>query len=118
MLPPTPAAVAAYFAQRRGSLAGFTPDEVRNNERLWLVEVCGLSEPPESEARAPAPAREGRALEAEDGGSMEPEVVPAIHAANSHCGACGQPFQPRREWSRYCTVNCKQRAKRARRVGA
>ena len=69
MLPPTPAAVAAYFAQRRGTLAGFTPDETRHNEWLWLVEVCKLSE---SEAAA--------ALEAENGGSTSAEVIPVVQS--------------------------------------
>jgi hypothetical protein len=55
LLPPAPAAVRAYFAQRRGSLAELTPEDARHNEWLWLVEVCGLSE---GEARAPCrPAR-------------------------------------------------------------
>jgi hypothetical protein len=121
MLPPTPAAVAAYFAQRRGTLAGFTPDEIQHNEMFWLVGACGLSE---SEAaalmgdlRIPAAMPTGAALEAENGGSMAEEVIPAAPCPDPRCNACGQPFQPRREWSRYCTVNCKQRAKRARRVG-
>jgi hypothetical protein len=112
MLPPTPAAVADYFARRRGSLAGFTPDETRHNERLWLVGACGLSE---SEAEVLLQPAALAALEAENGGSTEPKVVPATHAADPHCEACARVFQPRREWSRYCSVNCKQRAKRARR---
>jgi hypothetical protein len=120
MLPPAPAAVAAYFAQRRGTLAGFTPEDVRHNEMLWLVGACGLSE---SEAAAlmgdPAPAMPTpAALEAENGGSMAAEVVALVQSPDPRCNACGQSFQPRREWSRYCTVNCKQRAKRARRAGA
>jgi hypothetical protein len=116
MLPPAPAAVAAYFAQRRGTLAAITPEDARHNERLWLVGACGLSE---SEAAALLRTDAlGAALEAENGGSMAAEVVALVQSPDPRCNACGQSFQPRREWSRYCTVNCKQRAKRARRAGA
>jgi hypothetical protein len=114
MLPPTPAAVAAYFAQRRGTLAAITPEDARHNERLWLVGACGLSESEAAVLLQPA-ARE--AWEAENEGSTADEVIPAGAGPDPRCNACGQPFQPRRGWSRYCTVNCKQRAKRARRVG-
>jgi hypothetical protein len=122
-LPPTPAAVAAYFKQRRGSLTELTPEDARHNERIWLVGACGLSESEAAAlmAGAPSPAAAmpiGAALEAENGGSRAEEVMPVIQGPDPRCNACGQHFQPRREWSRYCTVNCKQRAKRARRVGA
>jgi hypothetical protein len=112
VLPPPPAAVAAYFARRRSNLAGFTPDEIEVNERLWLVGACGLSE-----VEAAALMASARALEAENGGSMAEEVIPVVQSPDPRCNACGRAFQPRREWSRYCTVNCKQRAKRARRSG-
>jgi hypothetical protein len=112
VLPPPPAAVAAYFAQRRSSLAGFTPEDARHNEMLWLVGACGLSE-----SEAAALMASARALEAENGGSEPVAVVPVVQSPDPRCNACGQPFQPRREWSRYCKVNCKQRAKRARRSG-
>jgi hypothetical protein len=112
LLPPTPAAVTAYFTRRRSAIAEFTPEDLASNERLWRVEICGL---PESAAPA--------AVEAENGGSRSAEASPVVQSPDppcGHCGqppcrACGQPFQPRREWSRYCSASCKQRAKRARR---
>jgi hypothetical protein len=52
-LPPTPAAVAAYFRARRSAIAEFTPEALQHNERLWL-ELCGLPEP--SEPTVPAAA--------------------------------------------------------------
>jgi hypothetical protein len=33
-LPPAPAAVAAYFTRRRGSLTDFTPEDLQHNERI------------------------------------------------------------------------------------
>jgi hypothetical protein len=110
MLPPTPAAVAAYFTQRHGTLEAFTSDETRHNEWLWLVEICKLAE---SEAAA---LLQPPSLEAENGGSTSAEVIPVVQSPDPRCKACGQPFQPRREWSLYCSASCKQRVKRARRV--
>jgi hypothetical protein len=43
LLPPPPAAVAAYFQRRRSSIAGFSPEDLTANERLWR-EICGLPE--------------------------------------------------------------------------
>jgi hypothetical protein len=111
-LPPPPAAVAAYFARRRSSIAEFMPEDLTANERLWVVEICGLTEPATAATE-----------EAENGGSTSAEASPVVQSSDppcGHCGqppcrACGQPFQPRREWSRYCSAGCKQRAKRARR---
>jgi hypothetical protein len=112
-VPPPPAAVAAYFARRRSSIAEFTPEDLADNERLWRVEICGL---PESATPA--------AGEAENGGSTSAEASPVAEPPDPSCRAhgeprcydCGQPFQPRRQWSRYCSAGCKQRAKRARRA--
>ena len=112
VLPPPAAAVAAYFARRRSTLAGFTPEDIEVNDRLWLVGACGFSE-----SEAAALMASARALKAENGGSEPVAALPVEGGPDPRCNACGQPFQPRREWSRYCTVNCKQRAKRARRVG-
>jgi hypothetical protein len=111
-LPPAPATVASYFTRRRSAIAEFTPEDLASNERLWVVEICGLTE-----SAAPA------AAEAENGGSKAAEVVPVVQSSDPPCGHCGQPpcrgcgraFQPRRQWSRYCSAGCKQRAKRARR---
>src|SRR5215471_19502391 len=50
-LPPSPAAIAEYFRRRRSTISEFSPDEILHNERLWVVEICGL---PESELD-PAP---------------------------------------------------------------
>jgi hypothetical protein len=118
-LPPAPAAVTEYFRRRRGSLAELTTADLQHNERLWVVETCGLPESACDPAitpggSVPRPA----AWEVKYGGSTEPEVVPAVHADTTHCGACARAFQPRREWSRYCSPICKQRAKRARRTAA
>jgi hypothetical protein len=58
MLPPTPAAVAEYFRRRLSTISEFSPNEIRYNEGLWVVDFCGL---PES-ALDPAPiiTREGK----------------------------------------------------------
>ena len=54
--------------------------------------------------------------EPENGGSGTPaDVEPILPLELAECGACGQQFYPPREWSRYCSARCKQRAKRARR---
>jgi len=44
VLPPSPAAIAEYFRRRRSSISEFSPDDIRHNERLWAVEICGLDE--------------------------------------------------------------------------
>jgi hypothetical protein len=106
-LPPPPAAVAAYFQRRRSSIGGFSPEDLDANEQLWR-EICGLPQP--------------AAAEAEKWGSTSVVASPVIPgpdpSAQPRCAGCGQPFQPRREWSRYCSPGCKQRAKRARRAAA
>jgi len=57
--------------------------------------------------------------EPQNGGSVAPiDVVPIQTPELTECGACGQRFRPLREWSRYCSPRCKQRAKRARREAA
>src|SRR5215831_6431550 len=43
-LPPSPAAIAEYFRRRRSSIAEFSQDNILHNERLWVVEICGLPE--------------------------------------------------------------------------
>jgi hypothetical protein len=63
-LPPPPAAVAAYFQRRRSSIAEFLPEDLASNERLWVVEICGLTE-----SAAPATG------EAENGGSAPAEAA-------------------------------------------
>jgi hypothetical protein len=112
LLPPPPAAVAAYFQRRRSSIAGFSPEDLDANERLWR-EICGL--PESAEPAEPQPA----AAEAENEGSKAAEASPVVQSSDpsscAPCGGCGQTFEPRREWSRYCSASCKQRAKRARR---
>ena len=50
-LPPSPAAIAEYFRRRRSSISEFSPDDIRHNERLWVIEICGLDE----SFRDPAP---------------------------------------------------------------
>ena len=77
MLPPAPAAVAAYFERRRRTLAEFTPDDIEHNERLWL-ETCGVAAPP--------------APEAQNGGSTVPEVIHRSPTAlTPHVEAVGSP---------------------------
>jgi hypothetical protein len=107
-LPPTPAAIAAYFTQRRSVISEFTPADIEHNERLWVVGICGMPEPPECAVPA--------SPETENGGSEAAEVIPAVQGSDPRCSACGRAFQPQREWSRYCSASCKQRAKRRRRV--
>jgi hypothetical protein len=43
-LPPTPAAVAEHFRRKRSVIAALSKDDVLNNERLWVVDICGLPE--------------------------------------------------------------------------
>ena len=43
-LPPPPAAVTEYFRRRRHTLSGFSLEDILHNERVWHVEICGLSE--------------------------------------------------------------------------
>jgi hypothetical protein len=116
-MPPTTAAVSAYFRGRRSAIAEFSPEDLTANERLWR-EICGL--PETAEPAEPQPA----AAEAENGGSTSAEASPVAEPPDPSCGhcgqppcrGCGQPFQPRRGWSLYCSAVCKQRAKRARRA--
>jgi hypothetical protein len=75
-LPPTPAAVAAYFTRRRSAIAEFMPDELRHNERLWIVEICGLTE---SAAPAAGEGENGGSKAAESSKALTPH--PAPHAA-------------------------------------
>jgi hypothetical protein len=44
MLPPSASAVAEYFRRRRTAISEFSPDDILHNERLWVVEICGLDE--------------------------------------------------------------------------
>jgi len=44
MLPPSPAAVAEYFRRKRSAIAELSKEDIAFNERLWVVDMCGLPE--------------------------------------------------------------------------
>src|SRR5215472_10415889 len=44
VLPSSPAAIAEYFRRRRRTIAEFSPGDILHNERLWVIETCGLPE--------------------------------------------------------------------------
>jgi hypothetical protein len=115
-LPPTPTAVAAYFAQRRSTLTELTPEDARHNDRLWLVGACGLSE---SEAAAlvgdlhQAPAMPLEAAQepadARNGQSQHPSTPELSVTA---CASCGASFRAQRSTARFCTTKCRMSAHR------
>jgi hypothetical protein len=88
VLPPSPAAVAEYFRRRRSTISEFSPDDILNNERLWVVEACGL---PES-ALDPAPiiTRE-EAARLDDPFSNKRKFGP--RGQYTKCAGCGDVFE-------------------------
>jgi hypothetical protein len=138
VLPPSPAAVAEYFRSRRRTIAEFSPDDIRHNERLWVVETCGL---PES-ALDPAPiiTREqgarlddpfsdkrkfgprGQYTKCAGCGAVFESLGLRLCAAcskSSHapqtkrCQECGAPLPPTgRKTLKFCSSACRQKAHR------
>ena len=87
-LPPTPAAVAEYFRRRRSAIAEFSPDNILHNERLWVVETCGL---PESELDpAPIITRE-HAARLDDPFTDKRKFGP--RGQYTKCAGCGAVFE-------------------------
>jgi hypothetical protein len=41
---PPPAAVKDYFRRRRNSISEFSVEDILHNERLWVLDICGLPE--------------------------------------------------------------------------
>ena len=138
VLPPSPAAVAEYFGRRRSSIAEFSPADILHNERLWVVEICGL---PES-ALDPAPiiTRE-QAARLDDPFSDKSNFGPrgqytkcagcgavfeslglnlcagcskSSHAPQAkRCQKCGAPLSPYgRKTRKFCSEVCRQKAHR------
>jgi hypothetical protein len=143
VLPPTPHAVAGYFAKRRrGSLTEFSDAEIWHNERLWVVEICGL---PESELdtsltgldaaqASPQPAPQASFNDAEDAngtntpGDMLTALQPpspsisapakprrshrATHRPNAVCGRCDGAFRQTRGPSSRFCADCREPARK------
>ena len=140
VLPPSPAAIAEYFRRRRSSISEFSPDDILHNERLWVVEICGL---PES-ALDPAPiiTRE-QAGRLDDPFTDKRKFGPrgqytkcagcsavfgslglrlcAACSKSSHapetkrCRECGAPLPPMgRKTLKFCSEACRQKAHRGR----
>src|SRR5215472_9456852 len=88
VLPPSPAAIAEYFRRRRSSISQFSPNDILHNERLWVVEICGL---PES-VLDPAPiiTRE-QAARLDDPFTHKRTFGP--HGQYTKCASCGTVFE-------------------------
>jgi hypothetical protein len=115
VLPPTPAAVTAYFNQRRRAIAEVTPDDIRHNEQLWVVETCGL---PETELDpAPIITRE-QAARLDDPFADKRKFGP--RGQYTKCAGCGTVFESL--GLRLCATCCKSshatQAKRCQECGA
>jgi len=87
-LPPSPAAIAEYFRRRRRTIAEFSPGDILHNERLWVIETCGL---PES-ALDPGPiiTRE-QAARLDDPFTDKRKFGP--HGQYTKCAGCGAVFE-------------------------
>jgi hypothetical protein len=107
-LPPSPADVRRYFEQRRHSITGFSPEDVVENERLWLAVCEGRRAPVRNldgggglithgnvrTAPRGLPTRPAGALERRRAALSPPAV----------CRTCGVAFtQPRGPSSRDCS---------------
>jgi hypothetical protein len=114
-LPPSPAAIAEYFRRRRSTIAEFWPDDILHNERLWVVEICGL---PES-ALDPAPiiTRE-QAARLDDPFADKRNFGP--NGQYTKCAGCGDVFESLglRLCARCCKSSHAAQAKRCQECGA
>jgi len=113
-LPPSPAAIAEYFRRRR-TIAEFSPGDILHNERLWVIETCGL---PES-ALDPTPiiTRE-QAARLDDPFADKRTFGP--HGQYTKCAGCGDVFESLglRLCSRCCKSSHAPKAKRCQQCGA
>ena len=138
VLPPSPAAIAEYFRRRRSSISEFSPDDIRHNERLWVVEICGLDESfldpapiitreqatrlddPFADKRTFGPngqytkcagydaVFESLGLKLCVGCSKSSHAVPS-----KRCQECGAPLSPHgRKTLKFCSDTCRQKAHR------
>jgi hypothetical protein len=87
-LPPPPAAVTEYFCRRRHTLSGFSLEDIVHNERLWHVEICGLSE--ETFNLGPIVMRE-QALQLDDPFADKRKFGP--HGQYAKCEHCRAVFE-------------------------
>jgi hypothetical protein len=136
-LPPSPAAIAEYFRRRR-TIAEFSPDDILHNERLWVIETCGLPESAldpapiitrEQAARLDDPFSDKRKFGASgqytkcaDCGAVFESLGLKLCAAcskSSHapqtkrCQECGAPLHPGgRKTLKFCSSACRQKAHR------
>ena len=135
-LPPSPAAVADYFGRKLCTISEFSPDGILHNERLWVVETCGL---PESELDPPPIITREQAARLDDPFSDKRNFGPrgqyakcagcgavfeslglrlcAACCKSSHasqpkrCQECGAPLHPgARKTLKFCSAACKQKA--------
>src|SRR5215831_6509226 len=115
VLPPSAAAVAEYFRRRRSTIAEFTPDDILHNERLWVVEICGLDE--SFVDPAPIITREQAAL-LDDPFSDKRKFGPRGQYAK--CAGCGDVFESLglRLCARCCNSSHAIKQKRCQECGA
>src|SRR5215472_8829726 len=100
VLPPSAAAVAEYFRRRRSTIAEFTPDDILHNERLWVVDICGLTE--DDLDPAPIITRE-QAARLDDPFSDKRKFGP--RGQYTKCAGCGAVFESL--GLRLCPTCCK-----------
>jgi hypothetical protein len=138
MLPPSPAAVADYFGRKLGTISEFSPDDIRHNERLWIVETCGLPEcaldptpiiTREQAARLDDPFSDKRnfgprgqytkcagcgAIFESLGLKVCAGCCKSTNASQpKRCQECGAPLHPgARKTLKFCSAACKQKAHR------
>jgi hypothetical protein len=138
MLPPSPAAVAEYFRRRRAAIAGFSKEDIRANEQLWVVETCGLPESyldpapiitrdeatrlddPFADKRKFGPS--GQYTKCADCGAVFESLglklctgcSKSSHAPQiKRCRECGAPLPPGgRKTLKFCSDACRQKAHR------
>jgi hypothetical protein len=137
-LPPTPALVGEYFRRRRSAIAEFSPDDIRHNERLWVLGICGLPESAidpapiitrEQAARLDDPfsdkrkfGHRGQYTKCAGCGSVFESLglrlcatcCKSSHAAQAkRCQACGAALPPGgRKTLKFCSAACRQKAHR------
>jgi len=136
-LPPSPAAIAEYFRRRR-TIAEFSPGDILHNERLWVIETCGLPESAldpgpiitrEQAARLGDPFTDKRkfgphgqytkcagcgAVFESLGLKLCAGCSKSSHAPQAkRCQECGAPLSPHgRMTLKFCSAACKQKAHR------
>src|SRR5215472_5361499 len=136
-LPPSPAAIAEYFRRRR-TIAEFSPGDILHNERLWVIETCGLPESAldpgpiitrDQAARLGDPFTDkrkfgphGQYTKCAGCGAVFESLRLRLYAGcskSSHapqakrCQECGAPLPPTgRKTLKFCSTACRQKAHR------